>query len=154
LNNGVDSVGAFKTLHGAQAYSSLAGVYHELHPLLFSIQQFFSKFGLSGNGLQAMLVFSEDQIKERQESLKDVEQKPVPSDDFLAKVLARHEESPESFNMADVLDACATNIIAGSDTTAISLTAIVWYLMKYPQALSRVMKSVQSSLLFTRLTIL
>jgi cytochrome P450 len=105
---------------------------------MFSIQQVFSKIGLGGNGLQVMLDFSEQQVKERQESLKDVEQKPVLSDDFLAKVLARHEENPDSFSMADVLDACATNIIAGSDTTAISLTAIVWFLMKYPQSLLRV----------------
>jgi cytochrome P450 len=105
---------------------------------MFSIQQVASKVGFGGNGLQVMLDFSEQQVKKRQESLKDVERKPVPSDDFLAKVLARHAEDPDSFSMADVLDACATNIIAGSDTTAISITAIVWFLMKYPQASLRV----------------
>lgn len=146
LNNGVDSLGAFKTLDGAQAYSSLVGVYHELHPILFRIQQFFSKFALRGNGFQAMIEFSEEQVKERQESLKRVEKKPVPSDDFLAKVLARHEQSPESFTMADVLDACALNIIAGSDTTAISLTAIVWFLIKNPQTLNRLREEVDAKI--------
>ncbi|KAL4774989.1 cytochrome P450 [Aspergillus nidulans var. acristatus] len=146
LNDGIDSIGAFKTLHGAQAYSSLAGVYHDLHPLMFSIQQVASKVGFGGNGLQVMLDFSEQQVKKRQESLKDVERKPVPSDDFLAKVLARHAEDPDSFSMADVLDACATNIIAGSDTTAISITAIVWFLMKYPQASLRLREEVDSKI--------
>jgi cytochrome P450 len=105
---------------------------------MFSIQQFFSNFGLGGNGLQAMIDFSEVQVKKRQVLLKDIDRKPAPSDDFLAKILARHEESPESFSMAEVLDSCAMNLIAGSDTTAISLTAIVWFLMKNPQALCQV----------------
>jgi hypothetical protein len=100
-------------LHGAQAYSSLVGVYHELHPLLFSIQQFLSKFGFNSNGLQAMIDFAGVQVKKRQELLEDVEQKPVPSDDFVAKILAKHEESPESFSMADVLDSCATMCVPG-----------------------------------------
>lgn len=85
-----------------------------------------------------MIDFSGVQVKKRQELLEDVERKPVPSDDFVAKILAKHEESPESFSMADVLDSCAMNLIAGSDTTAISLTAIVWFLMKNHQSLSRV----------------
>ncbi|KAI3575820.1 cytochrome P450 oxidoreductase [Fusarium oxysporum f. sp. albedinis] len=146
LNNGVDEIGAFATLNGAQAYSSLAGVYYELHPLMFNIQQFFSNFGLGGNGLQAMIDFSEVQVKKRQVLLKDIDRKPAPSDDFLAKILARHEESPESFSMDEVLDSCAMNLIAGSDTTAISLTAIVWFLIKNPQTLCQLREEIDAKM--------
>ncbi|CEI38406.1 unnamed protein product [Fusarium venenatum] len=146
LNNGVDEIGAFATLNGAQAYISLVGVYYELHPLMFSIQQFFSNFGLGGNGLNAMINFSEVQVKKRQVLLEDIDRKPAPSDDFLAKILARREESPESFSMDEVLDSCAMNLIAGSDTTAISLTAIFWFLIRNPQALCQLREEIDAKM--------
>lgn len=44
-------------------------------------------------------------------------------------------EKPDDFGPGDVLSMAATNVFAGSDTTAISMRAIVHYLLKSPQSL-------------------
>jgi cytochrome P450 len=129
-----------------QVYGSHVGVYHELHPFFFAIQQFLAKFGRSGNGQDTLLKFASEQIKARQEAVKGVQQKAIPSDDFLAKVLEKHEANPEFFTMADVLQACSMNIGAGSDTTGISLTAIMWFLIKNPHTLFKVGRKGQSNI--------
>lgn len=65
-------------------------------------------------------------------------EKGPESDDFLTKVLRLHEEQPQSFGMEDVLMTCSANVVAGSDTTSISLSGIMWGLIKNPEAMEKV----------------
>lgn len=60
------------------------------------------------------------------------------NDDFLAKTLRLHRANPEKFPFRDVLSVCVTNIGAGSDTTSVSLSGIMYGLIKNPEALKKV----------------
>lgn len=53
--------------------------------------------------------------------------------DILGKLFKVQKEKPSDFSVADVTSMAASNINAGSDTTAISLRAIVYYLLRNPE---------------------
>lgn len=66
-----------------------------------------------------------------------MEKEPGCGGDFLVRMLKMHEEDPEMFNMMNVFSTCMANIAAGSDTTSIILSAILWYLLKVPETLTK-----------------
>ena len=54
--------------------------------------------------------------------------------DILSKLFVTHKERPNDFDMNAVNSMATSNIFAGSDTTAISTRAIIYYLLKNPAA--------------------
>ncbi|KAK2770579.1 cytochrome P450 oxidoreductase [Colletotrichum kahawae] len=54
--------------------------------------------------------------------------------DILGKLLAVHHDKPDQFDNSDLVSMATSNIFAGSDTTAISIRAIIYYMLKYPEA--------------------
>lgn len=53
--------------------------------------------------------------------------------DMLGKLLEVHQVKPDAFNEAAVMSMAASNIFAGSDTTAISIRAAIYHLLKNPK---------------------
>lgn len=83
----------------------------------------------------------------RQFTLKHVEaRKARGSDhkDLLDKLFEIHDAKPEQFEAADVVSMAATNVVAGSDTTATALKAIIYYLLKNPEYKQRLVDEVDS----------
>ncbi|KAH6957379.1 cytochrome P450 [Fusarium avenaceum] len=56
--------------------------------------------------------------------------------DFLSRFLEAHQKDPEFISNDRVLALTVANMFAGSDTTAITLRAIFYYLMKHPDDMS------------------
>lgn len=86
------------------------GIYNELHPVLYKVLSYL------GKGSGHMATFTSAQIQDRLQAMKshaDVEKKPASGDDFLARVLQKHDEDPDSFTMREVFITCITNIGAG-----------------------------------------
>ncbi|KAF2813426.1 cytochrome P450 [Mytilinidion resinicola] len=52
--------------------------------------------------------------------------------DILSKLFAVNEKKPTEFDLNVVVSMATSNIAAGSDTTAISIRAIIYYLLKNP----------------------
>ncbi|KAJ4286534.1 hypothetical protein N0V90_013234 [Kalmusia sp. IMI 367209] len=76
------------------------------------------------------------QLQDRQQRLSN-KQGGGTDDDFVSKVLAQHEADPAKFTCADVFRTCITNIGAGSDTTSISLSAVMYHLIRNPDVLAK-----------------
>ncbi|ROW17642.1 hypothetical protein VPNG_00854 [Cytospora leucostoma] len=74
-----------------------------------------------------VLQFSLVRVRERQEN-------PVERKDILSQLLKTHEEDPAALSMDEIIAITTTNVIAGSDTTAISLSSVMYHLSKYPGA--------------------
>ena len=62
--------------------------------------------------------------------------------DFLTRFLQKHKEDPADMSMEAVMTICFGNIGAGSDTTAISLRAMIYFLFKHPRKLACLRKEI------------
>lgn len=123
-------------LHSYLIYLSRVGVYHELHYFFTWILSFFPN-----GGTHYMGQFVQDQVIEgqRQKSKGALEKdESKPMDDFLTKLLRMHALQPDRFTMGAVFSTCGSNIGAGSDTTSVSLAAILFCLMKSPATVRKV----------------
>jgi cytochrome P450 len=125
LDKGEDKTGMLKSLHKYLRYCASVGVYYELHSWIFKP---LMVFGAGGFG--HMINFTAQQISQQKDSPR--------KDDFLGKVMALNKENPERFTDIDIFTTCITNIGAGSDTTSISLTSILYHLMKEPRCFRKV----------------
>ncbi|KAK0664421.1 Cytochrome P450 monooxygenase gsfF [Lasiodiplodia hormozganensis] len=65
----------------------------------------------------------------------DTDDSPAPATDFLTKLLRLESAGPNT--PFDTLNASGSNIAAGSDTTAITLSAVVYYLLRNPHVLQK-----------------
>lgn len=134
MDKGEDPGGILTALHVYLRYAANVGIYSEWHPVASKVMSM-----IPGSSLRYIAIFTQAQIKERLQQA-DVEKKVSvsPQDDFLARVLRMHEEKPESFTMAHVFMTCIMNIGAGSDTTAITLSAILYNLLQQPETFQKV----------------
>jgi cytochrome P450 len=81
----------------------------------------------------------------RQYALKQIEaRRSRGSDrqDMLSKFFAINKEKPDEMDDAAVTSMTTSNIFAGSDTTAISIRAIMYYLLKNPKCKNKVMEEI------------
>lgn len=62
--------------------------------------------------------------------------------DILSKLLATHKEKPNELDDNAVTSMATSNIFAGSDTTAISTRAIIYYVLKSPDVKRRLLEEI------------
>lgn len=68
--------------------------------------------------------------------------KPQDRKDFLSAFLKAQKDHPEIVSDRQVLSYSNSNIFAGSDTTAISLRAVLWYMLKNPLCLQKILAEI------------
>ena len=69
----------------------------------------------------------------------------VKSPDLLSKFLAAHETHPDFMTETLVQTMAVSMAFAGSETTAISLSAVFYFLLKHPAALSRLRAEIDNA---------
>lgn len=110
-------------------YAARVGIYPELHRFLFI-------FGAKGiQGMVKIIKFVRAEMK------KYIADAPDGDNFFLARALKLHQAKPDYFTDTEVYNTAAANINAGSDTTSISLTAVMWNLLKHPESFAKVRKA-------------
>jgi cytochrome P450 len=122
-------------------YSTLVGVFPEWHPRLFKP---LSKLKWSGAGGRAYISkFVQDKIsaheQKAQTQTQDAEKNETQSQpqDFVDKLMLARQKEPEKVTDYHLFIMGQSNVTAGSDTTAISLSTIMWHLMHYPDVLQK-----------------
>ena len=73
------------------------------------------------------------------------QQKGSAHTDFLQTSLNLRESKPNTFSDRDVMTVLLANLNAGSDTTAISLRAVLYYVLRTPRILPRLLHELDSS---------
>lgn len=132
-------------LHKVVKYSTLIGIYPEWHPRLFGL---LSSFQWSGAGGRAYISkFVQDRIRRHEEKKLDPEAPAdgaVQAQDFVDKMILARNKNPEKVTDYHLFMMGQSNVAAGSDTTAISLSSIMWYLLQNPDPLRRLREEIDN----------
>ncbi|KXH25220.1 hypothetical protein CSIM01_04164 [Colletotrichum simmondsii] len=138
LDTGSDRLGIFASQHVYLKYCAMVGIEHELHGTLDWI---LSKLppGQLMNGVN----FTAEQLKKGRTRF-DMEKGSPDRQDFMSKLFRLHHENPDKFPESAVFTTCMTNIGAGSDTTSISLCAVIYDLASHPRVLQRLREDIDA----------
>lgn len=127
-----DTLKAIKSSMKSNSWVSQIPIVYRLHELLKPI---------FGNNLAAtarngsIRQFTATHVQARQTRGSHVK-------DIYQRLLEIHHAKPDQFGLDDVVSMAATNVFAGSDTTAVSLRAIIYFLLKYPECKRRLVEEV------------
>ncbi|KAJ3537894.1 hypothetical protein NM208_g6135 [Fusarium decemcellulare] len=139
LDKGVDDENIFASLHDYLKYCAVIGVVNEIHgPLSWLLSM------LPPNGIAQVAKFTHDRIREGQK-IRSMESSKM-GQDFLSKALGLHQANPDKFPAAAIHTLCLTNFGAGSDTTSISLCAIISFLITHPESLFKLRNEIDTKL--------
>ncbi|KAK4122703.1 cytochrome P450 [Parathielavia appendiculata] len=145
LDFGEDVGDVMRNLGDHLAYASVVGVYPLMHPILFRVRNWLA--GSRGKGRQFIVNFTQECMAAHQATPKA--QVMVPGKnygkgeeqgqtmDFLSKFVQKHSQDPAVFTTYHVLSGCVSNMVAGSDTTSISLSAILYHVLHNPGVLTK-----------------
>lgn len=120
--------------------SSLLGLFLWVRPLVLRL------LGLIG-GHEAGFIqrFNQQKIKEAQEDKSDVSENG-PTNMVKKMIFAqRVPEGTKTITDLDIRMACGANIAAGSDTTSLTLTAVLFYLYRNPACLEKLRKEISDA---------
>ncbi|KAF4964448.1 hypothetical protein FSARC_7634 [Fusarium sarcochroum] len=138
LDQGKDIGDIIKNLENHLYYATVVGVYSWLHRYLAPIR---NRLGKRGTGRQYIVEFTKGCLAEHQSNPKAIPaedaEEQVSTMDFLTKFFTKNFADPESFTQYHVLAGCVSNMVAGSDTTAISLSGIMYHLLRNPTELRK-----------------
>ncbi|KAI9692335.1 MAG: hypothetical protein M1822_006566 [Bathelium mastoideum] len=144
LDHGEDVGGLIRALEKRRMFTSLSGVYPFWHSLAFRVMSYLPGSGAAG--FAHLSQFSQEQVEQHKAKATG---RPKASDGPTPQVdrfLDAHLEKPESFPMHAVMTNCMGNIFAGSDTTGISLTAIVNNLCQNPEVTQKLRKEIEQQI--------
>ncbi|CAG9972476.1 unnamed protein product [Clonostachys byssicola] len=146
LDGGHDVGGIISSIEWMLDYASVVGQMPGLDKLFLKnpFRLLLSKFGLIGSSTP-MVEFARERFSERvnldtgeEKALANIEGSSTRQD-FLSRFLRAHDKDPDFIPHQRVLALTVANIFAGSDTTAISLRTIFYFLLKHPEELERLM---------------
>jgi len=139
MENEGDRIGMLSGIRTANDFLGFMGVVPDLVPWIIGLTSLLGKKSNTG----VLINYTVDTISKSREANKHSTVKDTKQyDTFLKKVLDR--EAQGSFKMPNIMDACSSNIGAGSDTTAITLSSALYYLYTNPDKLAKVREEIDS----------
>lgn len=121
MEKGCDFNGILAAIHESMTYGSRVGLFAELHPILAWI----AKVTKQPIPFDKISSFINSNITAREKG--DL---PTDRNDFLTALMDLRKQG--KIEDHDIVTSLGANIAAGSDTTAISLSTIIYYLTKNP----------------------
>ncbi|TID14180.1 pisatin demethylase [Venturia nashicola] len=132
IETGKDPGNIIAVLESFLIYAGRVGVYPKLHPFLFRAKALLFP---STKNLSYVHDFGVAVVEARLD--KVLSDDGISAMDTVSKLLAAHQANPERVTKDDVFASGFTNIVAGSDTTSISLAAVIYQLWRHPRVLER-----------------
>lgn len=109
------------------------------HRILFSLLPTTGGHGYVGK-------YTMDEIASRERLLKSPDVKERDGKlDFVSRFFQIRQEDPNKMTKMDIFTMCQSNIGAGNDTTAISLSATAYSLFKHPQTYKRLKEEIDEA---------
>lgn len=129
-----------KVLDAAAQLSSAIGVYSFVFPYLMSLAEHLSS-SKEAKGPAVIAEYAAEQVEAR----RNEEKTHDGPQDFVTKLLQAQKERPEAVTDDAIRLSSAANIAAGSDTTSIALSAIMYNLCKHPVVLDELRRELENS---------
>ncbi|KAJ5182091.1 hypothetical protein N7449_012238 [Penicillium cf. viridicatum] len=127
-----DTTGMIKGIHKANDYLAHMGVVYNLHPWKKWLDFVMRK----KDNVAVLISYTLTQIaRYRNAATSTTGSKDVKYESFLKKLLSM--EAEKKIDSSNIMDSCGSNIGAGSDTTAITLSASLFYLYRNPEKLDK-----------------
>ena len=112
-------------------YGAIVGVYPELHPSLFRLASLLARKGTYGLGYVVQFMNAAIEAEGTESRFSNTEHH------FVSMLYAVHTASPQRFTQDDIRFHIVPSIGGGSDTTAITLGAVLYHLIKSPSVMYR-----------------
>lgn len=150
LDRGADIGGVIKALEDHLVYATLVGIYSRWHSYLYRLRNFLA--GKKGAGRAYVLHFTKERVAEHQGkgqtgktgAQDDLKTDAKTGEPFLNKFISKHYQDPDNFTAEHIIVGLAANMVAGSDTTAISLSAMLYYLLLNPKYLHKLREEIET----------
>lgn len=154
LDEGQDIQGAIQAVGSIGRFSTLMGIYSEWYPLAFKLNGYLNGSGTRGRTF--VTNFSREKIEkhkqEQQEEhlgkggdVKILDRDDISHEPFMTKMIRSHRQDPEKVTDYHLFMVARMNVIAGFDTTAISLTATMYHLLKTPRVLQKLRDEINAA---------
>ncbi|KEF55721.1 uncharacterized protein A1O9_08471 [Exophiala aquamarina CBS 119918] len=146
LEKGEDVGDIMKTLDGFLSYSAKMGTIPELHGPYTSVMSYLFPGSDPFRSLKEVCdLYARGHFQHQpifvESRVKDGAQHP----DFLSRFIQAHNQKPNDFPMREVYKMCMVLVGAGSDTTAIALRAIVYFLCMNPEKLAKLRSEIDEA---------
>ncbi|USW46942.1 Putative cytochrome P450 [Septoria linicola] len=157
LDEGKDIERTMVSLDSNLSYSTLVGVYAWAHPILYKIMEKVPGSGAAGRAY--LMDFTRKMIAGK-EAERDADEKAgrryVPQEgvprDFMNLAMDAERDPEKNMTKYNVFMIGISNIIAGSDTTAVSLSSVLWHLASNPAALQRLRAEIDQAIADGKMT--
>jgi cytochrome P450 len=120
-------------LEDRKNYGATMGIFPNLHKYSWML---IGALTFVFRQIDYTLVFTQKCIDEHQAEVQEKGTSTVP-DSILPRYLAAHNQNPEYFTHNDVLIGALTGIVAGADTTEITLGSVFHYLQEHPKCMEK-----------------
>ncbi|KAF4498652.1 Pisatin demethylase [Fusarium agapanthi] len=137
MENEGDTTGMIKGIRGANDFLAFWGIVANLVPWLIGISTALGRTSTTST-LVSYALTQIDNI--RKENAKSTVKGTTKYETFLKKLL--EGESEGRLKTPNLLDACGSNIGAGSDTTAVKLSSALYYLFQNPDKLKKLREEI------------
>lgn len=148
LQQGRDVDGMIQAIRGMIQYAAVCGQVPEAHNVLLG-NPLFPLLVPQMELWNQVVVFTLKAINNRGSLQRDGEiGKANVSEggkDMMSRWMAIHEADPKKLATRDLIVHLSTNVFAGSDTTAVALRAILYYLIHHPDAMTRTQTEIESA---------
>ena len=133
LDQGRDVSGIMSAVRTFARYGALVGVYSDWHALIFRLNSMLTTPKAESQGLAYIVEFGRQLIADRVQQGESAK----PGGDFISLMYQKHLQDPAAFPIDDILFHTVPNVGGGSDTTAISLNAALYFLCQNPGVLKK-----------------
>lgn len=153
MDKGEDIQGAIEGVSGVAPFATLMGIYSEWYPLAFKINSYLNGPGATSRAF--LTKFAKEKVdrhkanQEKQTSiiggLNDDEASTGSPEALMTKLLRSQRQSSEKVTDYHLFVIARSTVLAGFDTTAISLTATLYYLLKTPRVLHKLRSEIEAA---------
>ena len=132
-----------QAVHSFSRYGALVGVYSELHRYIYRLVSLLAPKGLQG--LDLILSVMNDSIDKKAYVGPDGDKDQTASQNDLVKIMHEmHQANPDGFTENDIRFHAMPFIGGGSDTTALTLAAVFYNLIKSPSVLHKLRSQLEN----------